>query len=127
MAHFRSAIARVRGLGSAMEGTEHFWRIRLSSVALIPLTLFFTGYLVSLAGAPLAEVREALANPLIAVLLLIFIIASLDHMRLGMQTIIEDYVHGEGGKYALLMLNTFFTWGVGAASIFAVLKLAFGG
>jgi succinate dehydrogenase / fumarate reductase, membrane anchor subunit len=127
MAGFRSPIARVRGLGSAREGTEHFWRIRLSSVALIPLTLFFVGYVVSLAGAPFAEVREALANPLIAALLLLFILASLDHMRLGMQEIIEDYVHGEGGKYALLMLNTFFTWAVGAASVFAVLKLAFGG
>ena len=71
--------------------------------------------------------RAALAEPLIALAASLFILISLDHMQLGMQIIIEDYVHGEGAKVALIMLNIFFAVAVGAASVFAILKIAFGG
>ena len=123
----RTPMAKVRGLGSSHEGTQHFWRQRLTALANIPLTLFFVGFLIALNGAGYAEVRAALANPFVALVMILFLISGLYHMRLGMQVIIEDYITGEGLKLATIALNTFFTVAVGVASIFALLKLAFGG
>lgn len=127
MSDMRTPLGRVRGLGSAREGTGHFWRQRLTAVSNVPLLLFFVGLLVALNGASHAEVRAALSNPLVALVMLMVLVSALYHMRLGMQVVIEDYIHGEGGKLVLLMLNTFFTVAVGAASAFALLKMAFGG
>jgi len=123
----RTALGKVRGLGSAREGTMHFWRQRLTAIANIPLTLFFIGFVISTSGAGYAELRAALANPFVALMLILFLLSALYHMRLGMQVVIEDYVHGEGNKLALLVLNTFFSVLVGAACVFALLKIAFGG
>ena len=117
----------VRGLGSARDGTGHFWRIRVSSVALLPLSLFVVGWILSLDGAGYVAVRASLASPFVAMMVLAFLLVSLDHMRLGMQVIIEDYVHGEGMKLALLMLNLFFCVALAAICVFAILKIAFGG
>jgi succinate dehydrogenase / fumarate reductase, membrane anchor subunit len=127
MSDMRTPLRKVRGLGSAKDGTGHFWRIRLSSIALIPLSFFLLGWILSLDGAGYDEVRAALAEPIIALAASLFILISLDHMQLGMQIIIEDYIHGEGTKVALIMLNIFFAVAVGAASVFAILKIAFGG
>ncbi|ESX50899.1 succinate dehydrogenase, hydrophobic membrane anchor protein [Mesorhizobium sp. M0924] len=123
----RTPLAKVRGLGSAREGTGHFWRQRLTAFANIPLILFFVGFLIALNGAGFAEVRAALASPFVALVLALVLVSGLTHMRVGMQVIIEDYVHAEGMKLALIALSTFFTIAVGVASIFALLKLAFGG
>jgi succinate dehydrogenase / fumarate reductase membrane anchor subunit len=127
MADMRTPLGKVRGLGSAREGTGHFWRQRLTAVASIPLTLFFIGFLVSINGADYMAVRAALANPFVLLMFAMMLFAALYHMQIGMQVIIEDYIHGEGMKLTLIMLNTFFVIAVGAASAYALVKLAFGG
>jgi len=118
-------LARVRGLGAARSGTQHFWRQRLTAVANVPLTIAFVLIVVALLGRNHAAVVQILGSPLVAVIMLLFIMSVTTHMRIGMQVIIEDYVHDEGLKLILLMANTFFAIAVGLASAFAILTLSF--
>lgn len=127
MQDMRTPLGKVRGLGSAKDGTHHFWMQRMSAVALVPLVVFFVGLLVCLNGANYEQVRASLANPFVALVMALFVLAGVYHMRLGMQIVIEDYIHGEGLKIVCVMLNTFFAIVVGGASLFAILKLSFGG
>jgi succinate dehydrogenase / fumarate reductase membrane anchor subunit len=124
--HLRTPLARVRGLGSAKSGTEHFWLQRVTAVANVILTVIFLGVVISLIGKPYPAAIAILSHPLVAILMLLFIVSGAIHMRIGMQVIIEDYVHG-GLKIVSVMANTFFAIAVGAACVFAVLKLSFGG
>lgn len=122
----RTPLKRVRGMGSAKEGADHFWTQRVTAVANLFLTLFLVWLVVSLVGADYAAVKARLAHPVNAIGLGLLAVSGAIHMRLGMQVIIEDYVHGELGKVVLLMLNTFFAILIGAACLFAVAKLSFG-
>ena len=123
----RTPLARVRGLGSAKSGTGHFWLQRVTAVANLILTVIFTGIIVALVGKPYPAAIALLSHPLVAILMLLFIVSGCIHMRIGMQVVIEDYIHGEGLKIAAVMANTFFAIAVGASCVFAVLKLSFGG
>lgn len=120
-------LKRVRGLGSAHEGPEHFLTQRITAAANLILAPFAVGLIIALAGADLATVKATLAHPAVAMALVALIVSMTVHMRLGMQIVIEDYVHGEGMKVLLLLANTFFTLVVAIVAIFAVLKLSFGG
>jgi len=122
----RTPLSRVRGLGSAKSGTEHFWRQRLTAVANIPLTIGFVLIVMALLGRNHAAVMQILGSPLITIIMLLFIASVTYHMRLGMQVIIEDYVHDEIWKLVLLMANTFFTIAIGVICAFALMKISFG-
>ncbi|POR45751.1 succinate dehydrogenase, hydrophobic membrane anchor protein [Bosea psychrotolerans] len=123
----RTPLARVRGLGSAKSGTGHFWLQRVTAVANVVLTVIFLGVVISLFGKPYPAAMATLSHPLVAILMLLFVVSGAVHMRIGMQVVIEDYIHGEGLKIAAVMANTFFAIAIGAACVFAVLKLSFGG
>jgi succinate dehydrogenase / fumarate reductase membrane anchor subunit len=125
-AQIRTPLARVRGLGSAKEGTDHFWRQRVTGVANLILVVCAVFLMLRLVGASYVNAREILSSPVVTIALGMLILSGVIHMRLGMQTVIEDYIHKEGLKIVLLMLNTFFAIAVGATCILAVLKLALG-
>jgi succinate dehydrogenase / fumarate reductase, membrane anchor subunit len=125
-ARIRSPLAKVRGLGSAKEGTDHFWKQRITGIANIFLVVFALVFVIKLAGADYATVKKTLAKPLVSILFLLLVLSGVMHMRLGMQTIIEDYVASEGRKIALLMLNTFFAITIGLTCLYAVFKLSLG-
>ncbi|MEO9614124.1 MAG: succinate dehydrogenase, hydrophobic membrane anchor protein [Nitratireductor sp.] len=127
MNDMRTPLGKVRGLGSAKDGTDTFWRQRLTAIANIPLLLFFVGLLIALNGAGYDEVRATLGNPFVTLVLILVLVSGFVHMRIGMKEIIEDYIHDEGVKIALVVLNMFFVFTIGAACVFALLKIAFGG
>jgi len=120
----RTPLGRVEGLGAAHRGTEHFISQRVTAVALAPLSIWFVVSALSLIGAERGEAIAFLAEPVNAVLMALFIVAGMMHMALGLQMVIEDYVENEAGKVTLLILNKFAAWVVGAAAIFALLKIA---
>lgn len=122
----RTQLSRVRGLGSAKSGTEHFWLQRLTAAANVPLAIAFLFIVILLTGRDHAGALALVSHPLVSILLLLFVISGLTHMRIGMQVIIEDYVHGEKTKLAALLANTFFAVAMGVAAIYAILKIGFG-
>ena len=122
----RIPLARVRHLGSARSGTHHFWQQRLTSVASVPLTIAFIVIVMSLLGRNQAAAVQILGSPLVAIVMILFVMTYAYHMWLGMQVIIEDYVHEEIWKFASLMANTFFCFAVALVSLYAILKMSFG-
>ena len=123
---FRTPLSRVRNLGSAHSGTMHFWRQRLTSVALIPLSIAFICIAMALLSSNHATVLQILKSPLIAITMLLFLGTTVYHMWLGMQVIIEDYIHDEFPKILLLMGNTFFCITIGLACVYAILQISSG-
>ncbi len=123
----RTPYAKVTGKGSVRDGTGHFWQQRLTALANVPLTFFLVWLVTKLAGSDRAGMVELLANPLVSGLIVLTILSVVWHMKLGMQVVIEDYVHAEGLKIYLFIANSFFALTLAGLSIVAVLKLSFGG
>ena len=123
----RTPLAQVRGLGSAKNGTAHWWMQRLTAIALVPLGIWLMASLVALIGADHAAVIEWLGRPVPAILMILAITAGFYHLKLGLQVVIEDYVGTESTKLIVQVLVNFACIGLGFACVFAVLKIAFGG
>lgn len=123
----RTPLGKVRGLGSAREGTEHFWRQRLTALANIPLVIIFVIFIAANTGLDYTSARAVLGAPLTALFLLLLTLSGVYHMCLGMQAIIEDYVSHELLKTLALMVNIFFSAAIALAAILAIFKLALGG
>jgi succinate dehydrogenase / fumarate reductase membrane anchor subunit len=122
----RTPLGRVRGLGPAHSGTGHFLLQRMTAIANVALVVYFVFLIASLSGRSHATVATALGQPAVTILLLAAILSIVIHMRVGMQVIIEDYIHHPGLKMTLLITNTFFSIAVGLTAVFATLRLSFG-
>lgn len=123
----RSQLGRVRGLGSARGGTGHWWAERLTSIVLVPLTLWFIVAALHLSGLPRAGVAHWAANPINAALLVALVLATFHHMQLGLQVVVDDYIHGEGQRMAAILAIKGTAALLGLIAVIAVLKLAFTG
>lgn len=122
----RTPLSKVLGLGSAKEGTEHFWRQRMTALANVPLIIAFIVLVLANVGLDHASAKAFLGQPLVALTMLLIVGCGVYHMKLGMQVIIEDYVHHELFKVLSLMGNVFFSVVIGLAAALAILKLALG-
>ncbi len=123
----RSPLGRVRGLGSAKDGTGHWWVQRLTAVALVPLTIWFVISVIGIAGADHAAFTAWLSSPVVAGLMILLIIATFHHAQLGLQVVIEDYIHDDGIKIATLLVVKGLALLLGVIGVLAVLKIAVGG
>ncbi|MDX7953196.1 succinate dehydrogenase, hydrophobic membrane anchor protein [Lichenihabitans sp. Uapishka_5] len=123
--HAKNEAKRIRYLGSAKSGTSGVMHMRLTSLALVPLTIAFVWLVLSMVGRGYDEVHATMAHPLASITLLLVVGTSLYHMQLGMRTIIEDYLHGERLKEWSLAANLFFAIALGVACVYAVLRLSF--
>ena len=123
---YRTSLARVRGLGASRSGTEQWWHERATSVAGLPLTIFLIWLALRVAGRSPAEVQAVLGQPFVAIGLALALTTLFWHMKLGMQAIIEDYVHGVN-KFWLLLANNFFVAVLWAAGLHAIVRLSLGG
>jgi succinate dehydrogenase / fumarate reductase, membrane anchor subunit len=122
----RTPLARVRYLGSAHAGTSDFFRQRLTALGMLLLVLPVAIIVMMLMGRSHATATQTLGSPLVAIILVLFVIASCWHMKIGMQVVIEDYVHDEKLKLLAIIGNHFFTWVVALAAIYALIKLSSG-
>lgn len=122
----RSPLGRIRGLGPAHDGATHWWMQRLTALALVPLVLWFVTSMAGLARANYDVVLAWVSRPLVSVLLLLLILAGFYHLKLGLQVVIEDYIHDRLLKMTAQVLVIFFSFATAIACLFAVLKLALG-
>ena len=122
----RTPLSRVKGLGASHHGVEHWWLHRVTAMSNIPLVVAFVIIVASLAGRPFPEAIRIVSNPLVALLLILCVISVTNHMRLGLQIVIEDYVHDKGLKIASVIANNFFAAVIAAACLFSILKISFG-
>lgn len=124
---FRSPLGKVRGLGSAKDGTHHWWMQRVTAIALVPLAAWFVVSVIVLIGKDHAAFKAWVSNPISATLLVLLIGATFHHAQLGLQVVIEDYIHGEGAKLALVLFVKFAALVLAGIGIVSVLRIAFGG
>ncbi len=122
----RTPLARAKGLGAAGHGAEHWWIHRLTAVSNIPLIVSFVVIVAMVAGRPYADAVALISHPLVTLLLILAVISVVNHMRLGMQLPIEDYIHDKGWKLVALGANNFYAVAVAVACIFALLKISLG-
>jgi succinate dehydrogenase / fumarate reductase membrane anchor subunit len=122
----RTPLARAKGLGPAGHGVEHWWLHRMLAVANVPLIVAFVIIVASLVGRSHAEALAVVAHPLIAIVLLLCVASVTNHMRLGMQIPIDDYVHDKGWKIVAHIANNFFATVIATICLFAILKISFG-
>ena len=127
MNNMRTPLSRVRGLGSAKSGTDHWWHQRLTALALIPLSVWFAASLVSLSTGTLQEVKAWFSSPVVSGLMILLIGATFYHLKLGIQVVIEDYIHVEWLKIMSLIVVAFGCIILGLGSIMAVIWLWIGG
>src|SRR6267154_4728531 len=123
-ARLRSPVGRAIGLGSAKEGVEHWWLQRVTAVALVPLALWFVIAIVRLSGADIDTVRDWVGRPLPAILLVLLLIATFWHASLGLQVVIEDYVHTDLAKLGLVIVVRLACFALTVAGVFAVIAMA---
>ncbi len=126
MTDYKTPLKKARGLGSAKSGTDHFWQQRLTAAANVPLVLFLIWFVVSHLNASRADIVLAFKNPLVSVAMVLALVSITWHMRLGLQVVIEDYVHSESRKVLALTLNMFFVCALTAIGVFSILKMGFG-
>lgn len=122
----RTELGKVRGLGSAKAGTHHFWMERVTAIAGLPLVIYLVYFIVAHLGSPRADIVNAIKNPVCAVALLLAIIANFWHMALGLQVVVEDYVHSEGRKLVILLTINLVSFFLGAVALYSILKMSFG-
>lgn len=122
----RTPLSRVKGLGAAHHGVEHWWLHRVTAMSNVPLIVAFVIIVASLAGRPYPEAIRIMSNPIVALLLILCVVSVTNHMRLGLQIVIEDYVHDRGLKIASVIANNFFAAVIAAACLFSILKISFG-
>ena len=122
----RTPIGRVRGLGASRSGTEHFWQQRVTALANVFLVTAFVVIVVSLLGRSHATALQTLASPFVAIVMLLMVGSVTWHMKIGMQVIIEDYVHDEKWKFLAIIGNTFFAIAIAAGAVYSLLKISFG-
>ncbi len=122
----RTPLARVKGLGAAGHGAEHWWVHRMTAVSNIPLIIAFTVIVASMAGRTYDETVAIVSHPLVAILLILAVVSVTNHMRMGVQIIIEDYVHDKGLKIAAVIANNFYAVIIGVACLYAILKVSLG-
>ncbi len=119
-------LARVRGLGSAKDGTKHWWAQRLTAIALVPLTVFFAIAVISMTGGGYTEAKAIMGHPVVCALWILFLIALFHHAQLGLQVVLEDYLHDEAIKFASIIVMKFAIVLLGTICVVSVLRAAFG-
>ncbi|MCP5381481.1 MAG: succinate dehydrogenase, hydrophobic membrane anchor protein [Kordiimonadaceae bacterium] len=120
----RSPLGKVRGLGSAKTGTHHWWMQKVTAVALIPLTIWFVSSVVQMTQASYEVVINWMTSPIVTLLMTLFVATGIYHLKLGLQVVIEDYIHSESAKVVLQMLVSFCCIITGTAAVFSILKIA---
>ena len=125
MSHLRTPLSQVKGLGSAKEGTGHFWVQRLTAIGLVPLILWLSFSIAALPGMDYVSIREWISSPFTSIMLILFLIAGFYHAKLGLQTVIEDYIGNHSTRTVMIIIVSFLATILAVTGVFSVLRIAF--